>query len=160
MLAHRGCGVGIPVLRMFYISVIRALIDYAAPVLFRFSPSQLKPLEYIQNESLRVILGCPKTAKIEVLRAELDLPSIVCRIQEITCRALCWMACNGASQPLRSLADLHACPRAPANSYLRQLFNSLTNFDVLDSYLNVVTTSGYPSWRPHRVSVDRKTGCS
>ncbi|MPC91434.1 hypothetical protein E2C01_086471 [Portunus trituberculatus] len=104
VLAHRGYGVGIPVLRMFHISVFRALIDYAAPVLFQHSPTQLKPLEYIQNESERVILGCPKTAKLEVLRAELDLPTMVCRIHEITCCALCRMACNGASQPLHFLA--------------------------------------------------------
>lgn len=109
---------------------------------------------YIQNESMKVVLGCPKTAKLEVLRAELDLPSIVCRIQEITCCALCRMACNGANQPLRSLAYLRANPKALANSYLRKLFISLTKFDVLDSYLRVVTTSGYPALRPHKVSVD------
>ena len=38
--------------------------------------------------------------------------------------------------------------------YLRQLFKSLTTFDVLVSYLNVITTSGSSSWRPHKVSVD------
>lgn len=64
------------------------------------------------------------------------------------------MACNGASQPLRSLAYLGANPEARANSYLKQLFKLLTKFDALDSYLDVVTTSGYPSWRPHTVSVD------
>ncbi|MPD02338.1 hypothetical protein E2C01_097915 [Portunus trituberculatus] len=32
LLENRGLGVGIPVLRMFYISVIRSLIDYAAPI--------------------------------------------------------------------------------------------------------------------------------
>ena len=55
---------------------------------------------------------------------------------------------------MRSLASLHVNPRAPANSYLRQLFKSLIKFDVLDSYLHVITTSGSPSWRPHKVSVD------
>ncbi|KAK4307244.1 hypothetical protein Pmani_020957, partial [Petrolisthes manimaculis] len=53
----------------------------------QFSMTQLRPLELIQNEAMRIILGCPRTAKIEVLRAELDMPSIVFRIQEIACRA-------------------------------------------------------------------------
>ncbi|MPC60105.1 hypothetical protein E2C01_054142 [Portunus trituberculatus] len=53
--------------------------------LLEFSASQLRPLELIQNEAMRIILGCPRTARIEVLRAELHLPSIMCRIQEITC---------------------------------------------------------------------------
>jgi len=64
------------------------------------------------------------------------------------------MACNGASQPLRTLATLRTNPRAPANNYLRQLLKLLTNFNVLDSYLSMVTTSGYPTWRPNSVSVD------
>ncbi|MPC19735.1 hypothetical protein E2C01_012661 [Portunus trituberculatus] len=70
---------------MFYISVVLSLIDYAAPVLIQFSASQLLPLELIQNEAMRIILGCPRTARIEILRAELHLPRIICRIQEIIC---------------------------------------------------------------------------
>ncbi|KAK3895411.1 hypothetical protein Pcinc_000864 [Petrolisthes cinctipes] len=67
VLANSGRGVGIPILRMFYISVIRSLIDYAAIVLVQFSMTQLRPIELIQNEAMRIILGCPRTAKIEVL---------------------------------------------------------------------------------------------
>ena len=153
VLAHRGLVVGIPVLRMFYISVIRSLIDYAAPVLVRFSDSHLRSLERIQNEAMRIILGCPKTAKIEVLRAELSLPSVVCRIHEITCRGLCRMAQRGSVQPLRALAALSASARAPANRYLRQLLKVLTRLNIVHLYFNIVPVNDSPSWRPHNVSV-------
>ncbi|MPC75105.1 hypothetical protein E2C01_069490 [Portunus trituberculatus] len=76
------------VIRMFYISVIRSPIDYATPVLIQFSATQLHPLEPVQNEAMWIILGCPKTPWIEVLRAEMHLPSIMCRIQEITSRTV------------------------------------------------------------------------
>lgn len=85
---------------MLYISVIRSLIDYAAIVLFQFSATQLRPLELIQNKAMRIILGCPKTAKIEVLRAELGIPSIVSRIQEIACRSTCCLICSLMEQRL------------------------------------------------------------
>ncbi|MPC39948.1 hypothetical protein E2C01_033501 [Portunus trituberculatus] len=49
LLANRGLGAGIPVLRMFYISVVRSLFDFARPVLTQFSAIQLRPLELAQN---------------------------------------------------------------------------------------------------------------
>ncbi|MPC96068.1 hypothetical protein E2C01_091305 [Portunus trituberculatus] len=103
LLANRGLGAGIPVLRMFYISVIRSLIDYATPVLIQFSSIQLRPLELVQNEAMQIILGCPRTARIEVLRAELHLPSIICRVQEITCRTVSQMLCTGSDSLKGSL---------------------------------------------------------
>ncbi|MPD01300.1 hypothetical protein E2C01_096820 [Portunus trituberculatus] len=96
LLANRGLGAGIPVLRMFYISVIWSLFDYAAPVLIQFSATQLRPLELVQNEAMWITLGCPRIARIEVLRAELYLPSIMCRVQEITCRTVSRMLCMGS----------------------------------------------------------------
>ena len=54
---------------MLYISVIRSLIDYAALVLVQFSASQLHPLEVLQSKAMQIILGCPRTARIEVLQA-------------------------------------------------------------------------------------------
>ncbi|MPC93567.1 hypothetical protein E2C01_088701 [Portunus trituberculatus] len=57
LLANRGLEAGIPVLIMFYISVIRSLIDYAAPVLIQFSATQLRQLELVRNEAMRIILA-------------------------------------------------------------------------------------------------------
>lgn len=82
------------------------------------------------------------------------MPSSVCRIQEITCRALCRIACNGASHPLRTLATLRTNPRPSPNLYHLKLIKFLTKFGVLNLYLILVITPCYPSWRPHTVSVD------
>ncbi|MPC79072.1 hypothetical protein E2C01_073584 [Portunus trituberculatus] len=101
LLTNRGLGASIPVLRMFYISVIRSFIDYAAPVLIQFSATQLRPLELVQNEAIRIILGCPRTARIEVLRAELHLPRI--------------------NDPL------YHDPRTPTTPYLRKILGILTS---------------------------------
>lgn len=70
ILANRGLGVGI--LRMFYLFVIRSLFDYVTPVLVQFSTAQLCPLELIQNEAMHLILGCPRMAKIEIVWAEMN----------------------------------------------------------------------------------------
>ena len=154
VLAHGGLGAGVPVLRLFYISVIRSLIDYAAPVLVQFSASQLRPLETLQNEAMRVILGCPRTAKIEVLRAELHLPSIVCRIQELTCRTVGRMLCTGFPSLKQSLVSLSGNPRSPSNVYLRKLMAALTGAGVIEAVLGLAQTPPRPPWRPTRVSVD------
>ena len=53
-------------------------------VLIQFSVSQSHPLEVLQNEAIRIILGCPKMTRIEALRVELHSPSIVCKVREIT----------------------------------------------------------------------------
>lgn len=88
---------------MFYISVIVSLTDYVPTVLVRFSEYHVMPLERIQNETMRIILGYPKTPKIELLQVELVHPSVVCQIHEIACRALCRVVRQGAVQPLHVL---------------------------------------------------------
>ncbi|MPC98533.1 hypothetical protein E2C01_093906 [Portunus trituberculatus] len=108
LLANMGLGAGNPVSpkSVLYISVVRSLIDYAAPVLIQFSATQLRPLELVQNEALRIILGCPRTARIEILRAELQLPSIMCRVQEITCRTVGRMLSMGPDSLKGSLTPV------------------------------------------------------
>ncbi|KAK4312706.1 hypothetical protein Pmani_015891 [Petrolisthes manimaculis] len=154
VLANSGRGVGIPILRMFYISVIRSLIDYAAIVLVQFSMTQLRPLELIQNEAMRIILGCPRTAKIEVLRAELDMPSIVFRIQEIACRATSRLLCSGAPSFKQNLTYLHHNPRYPVTPFVKKIVSLLRSVGIMEECLGVITSPRQPTWRPHRVSVD------
>ncbi|MPC13548.1 hypothetical protein E2C01_006286 [Portunus trituberculatus] len=127
LLANRGVGAGIPVLRMFYISVIQSLIDYAAPVLIQFSATQLHPLELVQNEAMRIILGCPRTTQIEVLRAELHLLSIMFRVQEITCRTVSQMLCTGSESLKGSMTPLYHDPWTPTTPYLRKNLGVLTS---------------------------------
>ncbi|XP_069982248.1 uncharacterized protein [Penaeus vannamei] len=44
----------------------------------------LKPLEVLHNKVMRVVLGCPMTAKVLVTRKEPDLPSIHSRITQVS----------------------------------------------------------------------------
>lgn len=63
-LAWSGRGVGVPVLRKVYVSVIRSLLHYASPVLSYFDEGRLTKLETLQNDAMRVILGCPKNTVV------------------------------------------------------------------------------------------------
>ena len=76
-------GASLRVLRLMYISLVRSMIDYTSPVLSLLSPSALKPLEIVQNKAMRIILVCSRTAKVLVMRRELDLQSIHSRITQI-----------------------------------------------------------------------------
>lgn len=82
-ISNRYIGASLRVLRLMYISLVRSMIDYASPVLSMFPPSALKPLEVLQNKAMRIILGCPMTAKVLVMRKELDLPSIHSRVIQV-----------------------------------------------------------------------------
>ena len=103
---------------------------------------------------MRIILGCPKTVKLEVLRAELGFPSIISRIHELACRSVCRMICNGNRNIQNVLARIHDNPRASVRPYLRRLYNVLTRFNVIDPCLELVSNPCYPTWQPHRPSID------
>ena len=82
-MAWGGKGASVAVLRTMYLAYIRSVIDYAAPALICFGKCKLAKLETIQNEAMRVILGCPTTVKITNMRMELGLTSVSDRIREI-----------------------------------------------------------------------------
>lgn len=80
-LAWSGLGVGVPVLRMMYITTIRSVIEYASPVLSCLGEGRLEKLEKLQNEAMRVILNCPPNAMICAMRMELSLETIKHRVE-------------------------------------------------------------------------------
>jgi len=82
-ISNRYVGASLRVLRLMYISLVRSTIDYASPVLSMLPQNVLRPLEILQNKAMRVILGCPITAKVLVMRKELDLPSVHSRITQV-----------------------------------------------------------------------------
>nr|XP_053629474.1 uncharacterized protein LOC128686557 [Cherax quadricarinatus] len=76
-------GANVRIVRMMHIAYVGSLIDYAAPMLILARESSLRPLELMQNEALRIILGCPKSTKVLNMRKELGISSISDRIVEI-----------------------------------------------------------------------------
>ncbi|XP_069169366.1 uncharacterized protein [Procambarus clarkii] len=83
---HSGYGANVRIVKMMYFAYIRSLVDYAAPLLVLMPERKLGGLEKLQNEALRIILGCPRTTKILNMRKELNILSVVDRVTEINCQ--------------------------------------------------------------------------
>ena len=79
-LTSSAAGVSIPVARTIYITFIRSVVDYLSPALCLLFTSTLQPLEKFQNQTMRVILGCPVSTRIVNMQQELRLPPLVDRI--------------------------------------------------------------------------------
>ena len=75
-LASSKWGASTRILRLFYISYIRAKIDYGAILYGNASKTNLDKLEKVQNMCMRVILGAWKTTPILSLQAETNLPPL------------------------------------------------------------------------------------
>lgn len=54
--------------------------EYASPIFFRFDDTRL---EKLQNDSMRVILNCPRNAVVDTVGQELGLPTKKSRVEEI-----------------------------------------------------------------------------
>ena len=117
---------------MYIISTIRSIIDYAAPVLVSLPQKSLQPLEVVQNDAMRTILGCARATRIEMMRMELYLPSIQCRIKELIISAAIRMTRRG-DEALISL--LNTCRTARTfnrvNIYGRKLYQILPEYEAL-----------------------------
>ena len=81
VLSNRVNDVGAPVLRAVYLSIVRSIIDYSATVLVTFSEKDLRSLEVLQNKGMRIVLSCPRTTRIEIMKLKLNILSIIQRIQ-------------------------------------------------------------------------------
>ena len=155
VLANNGCGAGIPVLRTMYISTIRSIIDYAAPVLVSLPQKSLHTLEVVQNEAMRAILGCARTTRIEIMRMELYLPSILHRIKELIVAAVIRMTRRG-DETLKSL--LHTCQTAHSsprvNKYGRKLYSTLLEYDAIQYCTHLKTPNSVPPWFHDKIKLD------
>ena len=69
-------------MRTFYIQTIRAQVEYAAPTLANVSETLVRPLEVIQNNAMRIMLGAPMWVRICVLNIETQLPPLIERIDQ------------------------------------------------------------------------------
>ena len=65
--------------RVFYISIIRPLLEYAAPVIHNMSTTNVNIFEKIQNKCLRIIAQSPPQKSSHILRKQLNIPTITDR---------------------------------------------------------------------------------
>ena len=158
-LAWSGRGVGMPILRMLYLSIIRSLIEYACPVLSCFDGNRITKLERLQNEAMRVILNYPKNAMIYAMRCELSLPSISNIISEVNI--------VGAVRHLRIQTNPSLRGRITAiwdtggshrqrKSYLRELVDNFHAYGINVTDLSPVQRVKCASWEEDRVNVTIK----
>ena len=76
------------VLITYYVTAVRSLIDYAAPVLTNISQKNMQELQKIQNAAMRIALGAPKWTSIFNMHKETNLLPIKDRIQQINCNII------------------------------------------------------------------------
>ena len=155
VLANRVNGVGVPVLRAVYLSTARSIIDYPAPVLVTFSEKDLRSLEVLQNKGMRIVLGCPRTTGIKIMKLELNIPSIIHRIRELTTISVVRLIRHGDTY-LKSVVDNCRSDFArifKINSYTKKLCNMLLDYNVVEFCVSVPKTVCLKPWLTENISV-------
>lgn len=154
-MAWDGRGASVAVLRTMYISYVRSLIDYAAPALIGLGKNKLAKLETFQNDAMRIILGCPKTAKVINLRHELNLPSLADRIREInTAVAVRILRDNRDTLPKRDLVDHLGFDTVEGRSWAAHTARDIIYYDVVDdSVVQGSTSSAIAPWNNESIDV-------
>lgn len=158
-LACRGVGAGVPLLRLIYISTIRALVDYAAPALSIACQGRLRKLETIQNEAMRIILGCQRNTRIDIMRAETGLQSIVQRVREINAiAAIRLMRGTSGKKLVRDMAsgfnNMRSFYRQGKRGYMKELRNSIQCYGLKDYCHSHQTPPKVPPWEDQDINID------
>ena len=140
-----GCkGTSVAVLRAMYVAYIRSVIDYAAPALVCLSKSKLPKLEAIQNEAMRIVLGCPVTARVSNMRIELGLVSVAERIREInTVIGIKALRDDRDSLPKTELLNAIGLEQIAGNGRTAVTAKDIQHYDVVDFGL-LTNTFGQP----------------
>ena len=81
------------VLFILFKALVLSVIDYGLG-LTTFSRAQIERLERIQNEGMRIVLGCPRNTSVTAMRYMLDLPSIAERHKISQVKAMFTVARN------------------------------------------------------------------
>ncbi|XP_076052830.1 uncharacterized protein LOC143032244 [Oratosquilla oratoria] len=81
-LATREAGATSKVLRTFYVSAIRPLLDYASVALAGLPESQISKIDAVQNRALRVILGAPPWTLVANMQQETGILPVSARISQ------------------------------------------------------------------------------
>ena len=62
--------------KLYYISLIRPQLEYAAAVLFNMSATNMKMFETLQNKCMRIVAVAVDRTKSKVLRKQLNIPTL------------------------------------------------------------------------------------
>ena len=76
-------GATLKVLRLFYIQAVRSLVDYSSVALVSLTKTKKTDLEKVQNVAMRTILDAPRWTNLATMRAELGLPPLTVRVDQL-----------------------------------------------------------------------------
>ena len=65
--------------KLYYISLIRPQLEYAAVVLFNMSATNMKMFETLHNKCMRIVALATDRTKSKVLRKQLNIPTLASR---------------------------------------------------------------------------------
>ena len=153
-LAASGVGVGPEILRMMYISTVRSLIDYAAPILTQIGNGRTKKLEVLQNTAMRAITSSLKTTVIATLRLELHLLSISDRIRETSMVSAIRHIRGGGSILAQQVHAATEDPRGCKVPYVRILAKHLGDYGVLGECVVLPRVDMLAPWDRVTINVD------
>lgn len=102
-LAMGDRGVNATVLRRMYIGFIRPIIDHAASTIVSLGKLRIRKIEAIQNEALRIVLGVPKTVRIDLLRRESGIESVQFRVNQIVMNTMIRILSDEREHPIKNL---------------------------------------------------------
>lgn len=160
-LAWGGNGAGVPVLRSMCISTVRSVIDYASPVLFCLDEGRFGKLEKLQNESMRLILNCPKNAMVDAMRQELALPTVKHRVEELNLTSVIKHIRNaGGYVLLKDIEDYinntRTFRRQGRRGYINNLVNSLREYDLISCCKHFPRVKMPPPWEEKQPQINIK----
>lgn len=87
-LLGRWSGLDLRIKRRLYLAIIRPQLTYAAVTWALAAPSYLRPLEAIQNRTMRVITSAPWYVRNTSLRRDLELPPLTDTLRALTLTSL------------------------------------------------------------------------
>ena len=96
-------------LRNMYVAYVRSVFDYAAPAWYPLmSKTNLDSLQRLQNKALRIVLGVPRSTRIEDLHLEANITPLEARYRAATAYQAEKYRRHPPNDPLYTLA--HATP--------------------------------------------------
>ena len=137
-IASPNWGASSKVLRTFYISYIRAKIDYGAVIYCTAAKSNLEKLDKIQNAAARLILGARKSSPILSLQAEAHIPPLDMHRGYLTVKALIKLSYKSEGKSiLDPVTDKMYCETDyPVNSFMKRalLWTKLLDINIKRVY--------------------------
>jgi ribonuclease HI len=85
-ISNRHWGADRTILIKLYKILIRNRIDYAAAFYASAAPTNLSKLNIIQNNCLRIALGCRKTTPVSSMEVEANIPPLSIHHKEVMCK--------------------------------------------------------------------------